>query len=65
MNKKHTSALESVSASLCFISLAIEKKTCSTFRLVFALCGTKSFQYKATLLEQFPRVIHYLQFQRI
>jgi len=35
----NTSALESVSANLCFISLAIEKKTSSTFRFVFALCN--------------------------
>lgn len=34
----NTSALESDSASLCLISLAIEKKTSSTFKLVFALC---------------------------
>ena len=33
-----TSVFESVSASLCFISLAIEKKTSSTFIFVFALC---------------------------
>jgi len=35
---KHTSTLESVSASLRLISLAIEKKTSSTFKFVFALC---------------------------
>jgi hypothetical protein len=33
-----TSAFESVSASLCLMSRAIEKKTSSTFMLVFALC---------------------------
>lgn len=33
----HTSALESLSASLCLISLAMEKKTSSTFKFVFAL----------------------------
>jgi len=37
-----TSGFESVSESLCLISLAIEKKTCSTFRFVFALCGKKN-----------------------
>lgn len=36
----NTSVLESVSANLCFISLAIEKKTSSTFRFVFALCNS-------------------------
>ena len=36
-----TSGFESVSESLCLISLAIEKKTCSTFRFVFALWGKK------------------------
>jgi hypothetical protein len=33
-----TSALESVSEILCLISLAIEKKTSSTFKFVLALC---------------------------
>jgi hypothetical protein len=33
-----TSDFESVSASLCLMSRAIEKKTSSTFMLVFALC---------------------------
>ncbi|KAF7823573.1 uncharacterized protein G2W53_021717 [Senna tora] len=41
--KSNTSVLESVSASLCFISLAIEKKTSSTFRFVFALCNRRTF----------------------
>ena len=40
-----TSGFESVSESLCLISLAIEKKTCSTFRFVFALCGKKKKNY--------------------
>lgn len=40
----NTSDLESVSASLCFISFAIEKKTSSTFRFVFALCNRISLQ---------------------
>lgn len=39
-NRPCTSILESDSESLCFISLAIEKKTSSTFRFVFALCST-------------------------
>jgi len=33
-----TSVFESLSASLCLMSRAIEKKTSSTFMLVFALC---------------------------
>ena len=41
-----TSSLESVSASLRLISLAIEKKTSSTFIFVFALCRTYSFVYE-------------------
>lgn len=43
-----TSGLESVSASLCLMSRAMEKKTCSTLRFVFALwntqCSVKSKQ---------------------
>ena len=42
----YTSALESVSASLCLISLAIEKKTSSTFKFVFALCNFQASQHK-------------------
>ena len=42
----YTSALESVSASLCLISLAIEKKTSSTFKFVFALCNSQASQHK-------------------
>lgn len=42
VTKHHTSVLESVSASLCFISLAMAKKTSSTFRFVFALCNRKT-----------------------
>lgn len=44
----NTSVLESVSASLCFMSFAIEKKTSSTFRFVFALCNRKMFQCMIT-----------------
>lgn len=33
-----TSAFVSLSVSLCLMSLAIDMKTCSTFRFVFALC---------------------------
>jgi hypothetical protein len=41
--QNRTSDFESVSASLCLMSRAIEKKTSSTFRFVFALCtGTHS-----------------------
>lgn len=41
-----TSAFESLSASLCFMSLAIEKKTSSTFMFVFALCLTINILFK-------------------
>lgn len=40
----NTSAFESVSARRCLISLAIEKKTSSTLRFVFALCNSNVFQ---------------------
>lgn len=42
--KVYTSALESLSASLCLISLAIEKKTSSTFKFVFALWNIHHLQ---------------------
>jgi hypothetical protein len=38
----NTVFVESMSGSLCFISLAIEKKASLTFRFVFALCDRKS-----------------------
>jgi hypothetical protein len=42
---------ESDSASLCLISLAMEKKTCSTFRFVFALCRNNNHDlYSFSLL---------------
>lgn len=44
IRNSNTSDLESVSASLCFISFAIEKKTSSTFRFVFALWNRFFFQ---------------------
>lgn len=39
-----TSGLVSVSASLFLMSLATEKKTCSTFKFVFALYTTRNFR---------------------
>ena len=70
MNKEmeNTSALESVSASLCFISLAIEKKTCSTFRLVFALCNTQHSiisVYLKDLLKQLQAVEFTHRFKKL
>lgn len=65
-----TSALESVSASLCLMSFAIEKKTSSTFKFVLALWHVKwliSFYCEANKYDQCRQsklTIFGLQFQR-
>ena len=43
-----TSALESVSVSLCLMSFANEKKTSSTFRFVLALLTYEIMNYEIT-----------------
>lgn len=65
--KNHlTSALESVSASLCLMSLAIEKKTSSTFRFVFALCNRQPLQDTQTIycINLNVKMRKYIQSQR-
>lgn len=56
-DRTYTSTLETFSASLCLISLAIEKKTSSTFIFVFALCRTIFFCCKQNTWQAFHRYI--------
>ena len=48
-----TSGFAVVSESLCLISLAIVKKTCSTFMFVFALCKSISMHINYHILKPF------------